>query len=111
MGQAQHLGWTKPEVVEQIVREKVPAEWRNEPSGEAALKQSIQLMTPDDKMRIGDVRPDVWETGQDVLFRAGILETKGDVSAAINNDLIAEVNDFDRAAVERAADDWAKQNG
>jgi NitT/TauT family transport system substrate-binding protein len=108
---AQHLGWTKPEVVERIVRKKVPAEWRNERSGEAALKQSIRLMTPDDKMRIGDVRADVWETGQDVLFRAGILETKGDVSAALNNDLIGEVNDFDRAAVERAADDWAKQNG
>jgi NitT/TauT family transport system substrate-binding protein len=108
---AQHLGWTKPEVVEQIVRKKVPAEWRNERSGEAALQQSIRLMTPDDKMRIGDVRADVWETGQDVLFRAGILETKADVSAAINDDLIAEVNDFDRAEVERAADDWAKQNG
>jgi NitT/TauT family transport system substrate-binding protein len=108
---AQHLGWTKPEVVERIVRDKVPAEWRNERSGEAALKQSIRLMTPDDPNRIGDVRPDVWDTGQDVLFRAGILETKGDVSAAINNDLIATINDFDRAEVEAAADDWAKQNG
>jgi len=108
---AQHLGWTKPEVVEQIVRKKVPTEWRNERSGEAALQQSIRLMTPDDKQRIGDVRADVWETGQDVLFRAGILETKGDVSAAINDELIATVNDFDRAEVERAADEWAQQNG
>jgi NitT/TauT family transport system substrate-binding protein len=108
---AQHLGWTKPEVVEKIVRKKVPAEWRNERSGEAALKQSIQLMTPDDKNRIGDLRPRVWETGQDLLFRAGILEEKADVRAALNDELISAANDFDRAAVERAADEWNQQNG
>ena len=108
---AQHLGWTKPDVVEQIVRDKVPTEWRNERSGEAALQQSIRLMTPDDKQRIGDVRQDVWETGQDVLIRAGVLEEKGDVAGAINDELIAEVNDFDRAEVERAADEWMQQNG
>jgi NitT/TauT family transport system substrate-binding protein len=108
---AQHLGWTKPEIVEAIVREKVPAEWRNEASGEAAMQQSIELMTPDDPQRIGDLRPDVWETGQDVLFRAGILEEKADISGALNRDLIEQVNDFDRAAAERAADEWMQQNG
>jgi NitT/TauT family transport system substrate-binding protein len=108
---AQHLGWTKPEVVEAIVREKVPAEWRNEASGEAALKQSIELMTPDDPQRIGDVREDVWETGQDVLFRAGILEEKADVSAALDDRYIEQINQFDRAEVEKAADDWMAQNG
>ena len=107
---AQHLGLTKPDVVEAIVREKVPAEWRNEASGEAALVQSIENMTPDDPERIGDVRADVWETGQDLLFRAGILEEKGDVSAALDDQYIEQINDFDRAEVEKAADDWLAEN-
>lgn len=106
----QHLGQTHPEVVEAIVREKVPTEWRNEASGEAAFELSLQLMTPDDPKRIGDLRLDVWETGQDLLFRAGILEEKADVSKALNDELIEEINDFDRAAVEDAAEKWAQEN-
>jgi hypothetical protein len=38
--------------------------------------------------------------------RAGILEQKGDVEAAPNDELIAEINDFDRAEVEAAAKKW-----
>lgn len=108
---AQHLGQSKPEIVEAIVRKAVPAEWRNEASGEAALKLAIELMTPDDPERIGDVRADVWETGQDILFRAKILEVKGDVAAAIDTQHIEAINDFDRAEVDAAADEWMAQNG
>ena len=108
---AQHLGQSRPDVVEAIVREKVPAEWRNEASGEAALKQSIELMTPDDPERIGDVRQEVWETGQDLLFRAGILEEKANVAEALDDQYIEQINDFDRAEVEKAADDWMAKNG
>ena len=109
---AQHIGQTHPEVVEAIARKKVPAEWRNEASGEAALQLSIQLMKPDDPKRIGDLRPSVWKTGQDVLVRAGILE-KGqtiNVEEALNDSLIQEINDFDRAEVEAAAEEWLKEN-
>ena len=108
---AQHVGQVNREVVEAIVREKVPAEWRNEASGEAAMDLAIQLMKPDDPERIGDLRPDVWATGQDVLSRAGVLEETVDVGPALNDGLITEVNDFDRAEVERAAERWAQENG
>jgi NitT/TauT family transport system substrate-binding protein len=95
--------------VEQIAREKVPAEWRNEASGEAALDLAIELMKPDDPERIGDLRPDVWETGQDVLVRAGVLEEGQtiDVQDALNDSLIEEINDWDRAEVEQAAEEYA----
>ncbi len=105
---AQYVGQVNRDVVEQIVRDRVPAEWRNEASGEATLDLAIQLMKPDDPERIGDLRPDVWSTGQDVLLRAGILEEKGDVEAALNDELIAEVNDWDRAEVEAAASDYGQ---
>jgi NitT/TauT family transport system substrate-binding protein len=106
----QHVGLSKPDVVEAIVREKVPAEWRNEEVAKAALAQTIELHTPDDPERIGDLRPDVWETGQDLLQQAGIIEEKVDVSKILDDSLIAEINEFDRAEVERAADEWMEQN-
>jgi NitT/TauT family transport system substrate-binding protein len=105
----QYVGLVNREVVEQIARKKVPAEWRNEASGEAALDLAIELMKPDDEQRIGDLRPDVWATGQDVLVAAGVLE-EGDtinVEEALNDELIAEVNDWDRAEVEAAAKEYS----
>jgi NitT/TauT family transport system substrate-binding protein len=105
----QYVGLVNREVVEQIAREKVPAEWRNEASGEAALDLAIELMTPDDMDRIGDLRPEVWDTGQDVLVRAGVIE-EGDtinVNEALNDELITEINDWDRGEVEAAAEEYA----
>ena len=106
----QHVGLTNPEAVEAIVREQVPAEWRNEEVAKAALAQTIELHTPDDPERIGDLRPEVWETGQDLLLQAGIIEEKVDVAQIIDDSLITEINDFDRAEVEAAADEWMQQN-
>ena len=103
------MGQVNREVVEQIAREKVPAEWRNEASGEAALDLAIELMKPDDPDRIGDVRPDVWETAQDFLVSAGVVE-KGqtiEVSEALDDSLIEAINDWDRAEVERIAKEYA----
>ena len=93
------------------MRERVPAEWRNEEVAKAALAQTIELHTPDDAERIGDLRPDVWETGQDLLQQAGIIEDKVDVAQIIDDSLIEEINDFDRAEVEAAAEEWMQQNG
>jgi NitT/TauT family transport system substrate-binding protein len=107
----QHLGLVKPEIVEAIVRKEIPAEWRNEEVAKAALAQTIELHTPDDPERIGDLRPEVWETGQDLLHSVGIVEEKVDVSTIMDDSLIEEINDFDRAAVEKAADDWMAENG
>jgi NitT/TauT family transport system substrate-binding protein len=108
----QHVGQVNREVVEQISRETVPAEWRNEQSGEAALDLAISLMEPDDPERIGDLRPDVWDTGQNVLVQAGVLEEGQtiDVQEALNDSLIEEINDWDRAEVEQAAEQWAEEN-
>ena len=105
----QYVGLVNREVVEQIARDKVPAEWRNEASGEAALDLAIELMEPDDPERIGDLRPDVWDTGQDVLVSAGVLEEGQtiDVQEALDDSLIEEINDWDRAEVEAAAEDYA----
>jgi NitT/TauT family transport system substrate-binding protein len=105
---AQHVGQVNREVVEQIARKKVPAEWRNEASGEAALDLAISLMKPDDPERIGDVRADVWETAQDFLVSAAVIEEsqKIEISEALDDSLIQEINDWDRAEVERVAEEY-----
>ncbi len=108
---AQYVGQVKPDVVETIVREEVPAEWRNEAVGEAALQTAIDLFEPDDPERIGDVRPEVWQTGQDLLASVGIIERKVPIEGALDDQLIEEINDFDRAEVEAAADAWLEENG
>ncbi len=66
-------------------------------------------MEPDDPERIGDLRPDVWETGQDVLVSAGVLEEGQtiDVQEALDDSLIEEINDWDRAEVEQRAEEYA----
>jgi NitT/TauT family transport system substrate-binding protein len=107
----QHIGQVKPDVVEAIVREKVPAEWRNEKVAKAALAQTIALHKPDDPERIGDLRPEVWETGQDLLASVGIIEEKVDVSKILDDSLIEEINDFDRAEVDAAVEEWQQENG
>ncbi|HEX2129863.1 MAG TPA: ABC transporter substrate-binding protein [Solirubrobacterales bacterium] len=106
---AQYVGLVNPEVVEQIARERVPEEWRNEASGEAALELAIANFEPDDPERIGDVRADVWETAQEVLVLAGVLEEDQtiEVEQALDDQLIEEINDWDRAEVEERADEYA----
>lgn len=102
----QYVGLKYPDVVEKIVRERVPAEWRNEAVAKAALEQAIQLHTPDDEQRIGDLRPEVWEKAQDLLASVDIIEEKVDTSKILDDQLIEEINDFDRAAVDKAAEEY-----
>ena len=101
----QYVGQVNREVVEQIAREKVPAEWRNEASGEAALDLAITLMEPDDPERIGDVREDVWGTAQDFLVSADVIGEGEmiEIGEALDDSLIEEINDWDRAEVEAIA--------
>jgi NitT/TauT family transport system substrate-binding protein len=107
----QYVGLEHPDVVEQIVRDRVPAEWRNEDVAKAALAGSIELMRPDDPERIGDVRPEVWTTAQDLLASVGIIEEKVDIDNILDDSLIEEINDFDRAEVDAAVEEWQQENG
>lgn len=107
----QYLGLEHPEVVEAIVRERVPAEWRNEDVAKAALAHTIELHTPDDPERIGDLRADVWERGQELLNEAGIIDETAPVAELIDDSLIEEINDFDRAELDALAEEWQSENG
>lgn len=107
---AQYVGLVNREVVEKIVRKEVPEEWRKEEVGEAALTQSIELVRPRGDL-IGDLRPEVWKNGQELLASVGIIEQTAPVDQILNDELIKEINDFDRAEVEARAKEYAAQGG
>jgi NitT/TauT family transport system substrate-binding protein len=106
---AQYVGLERPDVVEAIVREAIPEEWRQEAVAEAALANSIDLFTPEGDV-IGEIRPDVWENAQELLRSIDVIDQTVPVDTILNDELVEEINDWDRAEVERAADDWLAEN-
>lgn len=107
----QYVGLERPDVVEAIVREAVPEEWRNEAVGEAALEQAIALYEHEDPEQLGGLDPAIWETGQDLLLEVGILEEEVDITPVLNDQFIEAANDWDREEVLQRADEYAQENG
>jgi NitT/TauT family transport system substrate-binding protein len=106
---AQYVGLQRPDVVEAIVRNEIPEEWRNEAVAKAALENAIRLFTPVGDV-IGAIRPPVWQNGQELLRETGVIEESIDINTVLNDDLVEEINDWDREEVEQAAADWLEEN-
>jgi NitT/TauT family transport system substrate-binding protein len=106
---AQYVGLERPNVVEAIVREKIPEEWRQENVAEAALANAIDLFTPAGET-IGEIRPEVWENGQQLLLDTGVIEEGIDIDTVLNDELVEEINDWDREEVLQQADQWLEEN-
>jgi NitT/TauT family transport system substrate-binding protein len=107
---AQYVGVERPEIVEQIVREEIPEEWRNEAVAEAALANAVDLFTPAGET-VGEIRPDVWENAQQLLLDTGVIDEGIDIETVLNDELVEEVNDWDRDEVIAQAEQWAEENG
>jgi NitT/TauT family transport system substrate-binding protein len=105
----QYIGTERPNVVEAIVRKEIPEEWRNEAVADAALQNAIDLFTPSGDV-IGEIRPQVWENAQELLRTTGVIEETVDIDTILNDELVAEINDWDREEVLAAADQWLEQN-
>lgn len=105
----QYVGLANRDAVEAIVRQEIPEEWRNEDVAQAALDNAIDLFTPEGEV-IGEIRPDVWINGQELLFSTGVIEEEIDIESVLNDELVEEINDWDRAEVEQAAEEWLMEN-
>ncbi len=106
---AQYVGLERPNVVEAIVREEIPEEWRQEAVAKAALANAIDLFTPEGDV-IGEIRPEVWVNGQELLRSIDVIDETVDVNTILNDEFVDEINDWDRAEVEQAAVEWLEQN-
>jgi NitT/TauT family transport system substrate-binding protein len=98
-----------PEVVAQMLREGVPAEWENEAAGQLYLDMSIGMNVSTTE-RLGDLQTDVWTALQPRLLSSGAIETEVDVTSFLNDIYIAAANDFDRAQVEADVAAWVAAN-
>jgi NitT/TauT family transport system substrate-binding protein len=103
---ATYAGRSNPEALQAMSEQVVPEEWRDENVGQGLLEVMLENVAPDDDERIGDVREDVWAAAQDQLLAVGELEEPQDLDAILNDELIEEINDFDRAEVDQELQDW-----
>lgn len=108
--EAQWLAYSRPKIVEAIVRKRIPLEWSNLAAAQSTFQRSIENMTLSPQNRMGDLRTEPWNTVQDLLILEGALKTRVNIANILNSSLITEVNTFDRAKVLQIADAWAKQN-
>lgn len=106
---ATYVGFARPDVVEAIAREAVPAEWRKEDVAKALLKNVIDVHRPEGDL-IGEVREKVWEASEQRLLNAEIIEEDIDLETVLNDTFIQAANDWDRGAVKQRANKWAEEN-
>lgn len=106
---ASYVGQVNPEVVKAIGCKAVPAECENEEIFGTILDLSITARDPEGEP-YGSLRPQAWEDTQDQLMKAGEYDNAVDVPSILDDALIAEVNEFDKAAVEQAATEYLEQN-
>lgn len=108
---ATYAGILNPDMVFEMARTEVPDEVEDETFGRLFLEQAIALQTPilgNDSF--GAIRPEVWDSIQDTLVEEGELEEPYDLSTILDDSLIADVNDWDRAEVEADVEAWADEN-
>lgn len=107
---ATYAGLVDAEALAAMSAAAVPEEWREEAAGLALLETVVVNATPDDDARIGDVRSHIWSAAQQQLLDVGELEKPEDLDTILTDELIEEINDFDRAEVEADVAAWMEAN-
>lgn len=108
---ATYAGIVNPDMVFEMAGSEVPDEVADEGFGRLFLDQAVALQTPVSGIEnFGAIRPEMWESIQSALVEDGELEQAYDLSTILDDALIAEVNDWDRAEVEADVDAWAEAN-
>jgi NitT/TauT family transport system substrate-binding protein len=104
-----HVGVTNPEAAGEIGCKLVPTECENR----AVFDEIVEIATSardTEGEPYGTLHPDAWERTQEQLMEAGEYENAVDIDSLMNDELIEEINEFDQAEVEKAAQDWLDQN-
>lgn len=107
---ATYVGIVNRDVVEMIMRQTIPEEWRPEAVGQAALDISIEYQTPPGDV-FGELRPDAWAASEDQLFAVGEVDEVIPVEDFLDDQFIGPANDWDREEVQADAEQWLEENG
>ena len=100
-----------PDMVYAMAQEEVPEETTDEEFGRLFLDLAIDLQTPVEGIEaFGALRPEAWTVVQEAMIEGGQLEEVFDPATFLDDSLLADVNDWDRAEVESEVEAWATEN-
>lgn len=105
----QHVGVVNPEAVMAIGRAVAPEDFENEAVGLASAEGAIRRWTPANGI-YGEIRISIWESAVQQLIDGGVVSDPPATSEYLNDRFIEAANDFDRAAVEAAAQEYLDAN-
>lgn len=105
-----YAGQVAPDAVEEIMRKAGPDEWRDEATGEALFKASLELYKPDDSEQIGQLLPEYWQNQMDQLLEADELKQPVELDALLDDRFIQPANDWDRDEVQAQVEQWVQDN-
>lgn len=112
LAKATLFGQTNPEAALEIMRTVNPEEHEDEEYTTLYFDRAIDIMTPRSPQdEYGWHDPDAWQRSMELLLVEDIPEGLSeplDVSSLINNDLVAEYNDFDHDEVIQQAEEWSQ---
>lgn len=121
LAKGQYFAHTSLDAAETVMREVLPEEFTSDPDfARAILEEMFRLSqapesvqaSSDGDLEFGRNIPEHWENYQDLLFAASevakdeterAIASRVDVNAFLTNDLIDDINDFDRQAVRDRA--------
>jgi NitT/TauT family transport system substrate-binding protein len=106
---------TNPEAAVRIHWDKYPASKPTNIPEDQALKEAVHVLQARlskyktegrTDPRFGAFTPKEWTLTRDFFFDVGMIKAKPDVASYYTNDLIDEVNRFDRAAIVKQAESY-----
>jgi NitT/TauT family transport system substrate-binding protein len=106
-----YAGILNADMVFAMAQEEVPEETTDEEFGRVFTDLAIDLQTPVEGIEsFGALRPEAWTLVQKAMIEGGQLEETFDTSTFLDDSLLADVNDWDRAEVEADVEAWATEN-
>jgi NitT/TauT family transport system substrate-binding protein len=107
-----YAGLANPDLVEAVMREASPAEWEDEALGKATLGEAIKLQDQGaDNDTYGELNTDAWEQAVELAVVAGDIDKRIDTESFLSSDFLEAANEFDRAAVDKAATEFLSSRG
>jgi NitT/TauT family transport system substrate-binding protein len=106
---------TNPEAAVRIHWAKYPASKPTNIPEDQALREAVHVLQARlDKYRVekrkdpryGAFRPEEWAATQGFFFDVGMIKAKPDVGVYYTNDLIDDINKFDKAAIVKQAESY-----
>jgi NitT/TauT family transport system substrate-binding protein len=100
------FGHANPEAAKAIVKEIVPQNFTDPKFADALMKLSLDGTAPGADGKVGFMDMTAWQNKMDDLLLPGAqsgLKAPIDLSKLVNNSLVDQFNDFDKAAIEAQA--------